>query len=89
MTYHQLTQEERYLITAQRMCGRSATQIARALGRHRSTIGRELMRNATPHDGRYRSVRAQERAEARRKRTRRHPQYSASELARVNELLRA
>jgi len=37
MTYHQLTQEERYAITAQLMCGRSQAQIARLLDRDRST----------------------------------------------------
>ena len=52
MTYHQLTQEERYLIAAQRMCGHSPAQMARVLGRHRSTVVRELCRNATHHDGR-------------------------------------
>ena len=58
MTYHQLTQEERYLITAQRMCHRSSAQIGRLLGRHRSTITRELRRNATHHDGDYRAEKA-------------------------------
>jgi IS30 family transposase len=46
-TYHQLTQEERYRITALRMCGRSPAEIARQLQRHPSTIGRELRRNVT------------------------------------------
>jgi transposase, IS30 family len=50
MTYHQLTQEERYRITAHRMAGNSLAQIARLLQRHPSTIGRELRRNATRHD---------------------------------------
>ncbi|MPZ46972.1 MAG: helix-turn-helix domain-containing protein [Betaproteobacteria bacterium] len=51
MTYHQLTQEERYRITAYRMCGHCPATIARLLGRHRSTISRQLRRNATNHDG--------------------------------------
>ena len=59
MTYHQLTQEERYAITAQLMCGRSQTQIAHLLGRDRSTISRELRRNRTHHDGKYRAEKAQ------------------------------
>ncbi len=88
MTYHQLTQEERYLITAQRMCGRSATQIARALGRHRSTIGRELRRNVTHHDGDYRAEKAHSYAVARRRRCRRRPHFSAEDLARVARLVR-
>ncbi len=38
-TYHQLTQEERYRITAHRMCGTSQVEIARLLQRHPSTMG--------------------------------------------------
>ena len=40
-------------------------EIGRYLRRHRSTIGRELRRNAAPYDGWYRAERAQERAVAR------------------------
>jgi transposase, IS30 family len=71
MTYQQLTQEERYLITAQLMCHQSAAQIGRLLGRHRSTITRELRRNATHHDGKYRAEKAHSYAVARRRRCRR------------------
>ena len=88
MTYHQLTQEERYLITAQRMCGQSPAQIARSLGRHRSTITRELRRNATHHDGKYRAEKAHSYATARRRRCRRRARFSATDLARVAQLLR-
>ena len=58
MAYHQLTQEERYLITAQLRCGLCPAEIGRLLGRHRSTITRELRRNATCHDGDYRAEKA-------------------------------
>ena len=58
MTYHQLTQEERYAITAQLMCGRWQAHIAQFLGRDRSTISRELRRNPTHHDGKYRAEKA-------------------------------
>ena len=71
MTYHQLTQEERYLITAQLMCRSSPAQIARLLGRHRSTIGRELKRNRTRYDGAYRPLKANEYTNGRRSRSRR------------------
>jgi transposase, IS30 family len=40
-------------------------EIARRLGRHASTISRELRRNASPHDGRYRPAAAQRQAEDR------------------------
>jgi IS30 family transposase len=44
MTYHQLTSGERYMLSALRKQGLSQAEIARALGRHRSTISRELRR---------------------------------------------
>src|SRR5437660_7458118 len=88
MTYHQLTQEERYLITAQLMCLRSLAQISRLLGRHRSTITRELRRNATHHDGKYRAEKAHSYATARRRRCRRRAPFSAADMAQVARLLR-
>jgi len=88
MTYHQLTQEERYAITAQLMCGRSQTQIAHLLGRDRSTISRELRRNRTHHDDKYRAEKAHSYAVARRRRCRRRPQFTLAEMALVARLLR-
>lgn len=88
MTYHQLTQEERYLITAQLRCGESRTHIARLLGRHPSTISRELRRNVTTHDGEYRAEKAHSYAVARRRRCRRRPHFSVEDLALVARLLR-
>jgi len=44
MTYHQLTSEERYMLSGYRTQGFNQAKIARPLGRHRSTIGRELQR---------------------------------------------
>lgn len=43
--YAQLTQEERYQIYEMKTAGSPSWEIARALGRHRSTIFRELGRN--------------------------------------------
>jgi IS30 family transposase len=71
-----------------RRLGFSLAEIARELGRHRSTLWRELRRNATPHDGRYRVTRAQERAVARRRRSRRNSQFGGAEWERVETLLR-
>jgi len=88
MTYHQLTQEERYAITAQLMCGDSQAEIARALGRDRSTISRELRRNRTHHDGKYRAEKAHSYAVARRRRCRRRPHFSVEDMALVARLLR-
>jgi IS30 family transposase len=86
--YHQLTQEERYRIAAHKMAGCSQAEIARLLGRHRSTISRELRRNATMHDGDYRAEKAQSYARNRRRRSRRGSQYSSDEMALVAQLLR-
>lgn len=87
-TYHQLTQQERYIITAQRMSGNSQADIARLLGRHPSTIGREVRRNVTTHDGGYRAEKAHSYATARRRRCRRRARFSAEDMARVARLLR-
>jgi IS30 family transposase len=88
MTYHQLTQEERYRITALRMCRCSRAEIARQLQRHPSTVGRESRRNATAHDSDYRAEKAHSYATARRRRCRRAARFSATDMARVAKLLR-
>src|SRR5215213_9249968 len=87
MTYHQLSPEERYMLAALRRQGFSKSQIARALGRHRSTVGRELRRNSTRADGRYRASTAQERTNGRRSRSRRHRRFTAEHFTLVDELL--
>ena len=51
MNYRQLNAEERSALAALRSVGLNKAEIARELGRHRSTVGRELARNAAPHDG--------------------------------------
>ena len=43
--YNQLTQTERYQIYALRKANKNPTEISRILGRHKSTIYRELKRN--------------------------------------------
>jgi transposase, IS30 family len=87
MTYRQLSPEERYMLAALRKQGMNKSQIARALGRHRSTVGRELRRNSTRADGRYRASTAQERTNGRRSRSRRNRRLTAEHLALVEELL--
>ena len=88
MNYQQLDAEERSAIAALRRLGLNQAEIARELGRHRSTVARELQRNAAPYDGWYRSGRAQERAVARRKRSRRNSQFGLEEMSRVEALLK-
>jgi IS30 family transposase len=88
MTYRQLAPEERYMLAALRRQGLNQSEIARSLGRHRSTVCRELRRNSTRADGRYRATTAQERTNGRRSRSRRNRRFSAEDFARVEELLR-
>jgi IS30 family transposase len=75
MSYQQVTSEERYSLSAYKGMGFSISEIARKLGKHRSTIYRELKRNRAD-DGTYKTVRACEKANARRWRTRRHSYFS-------------
>ena len=88
MKYEQLNLEERSALATLKRLGVSKAEMARQLGRHRSTIGRELKRNVAPHDGWYRAGRAHERAVACRKRSRRNSQFGAAQWARVESLLR-
>jgi IS30 family transposase len=67
--------------------GFNKSQIARSLGRHRSTISRELRRNSTRADGRYRASTAQERTQGRRSRSRRNLRFTSQDFSQVDELL--
>lgn len=87
MTYHQLTSGERYMISALRMQGANAAAIARSLGRHPSTIGREIQRNCARLDGHYRVSIAIERTSGRRSRSRKKSQFSAAQWRCVVALL--
>src|SRR6266480_7783699 len=89
LTYHQITAAERYTLGLLRRRGLHAAAIARILGRHRSTIGREVRRNGTPRDGCYRSQLADWYARGRRSRSRRNRRFSAAHWARVQTLVRA
>jgi transposase, IS30 family len=75
MRYHQLTSEERYALSALRRQGHTQAEIGRVLGRHPSTIGRELKRNSRK-DGGYRPSTAGEMTRGRRSRSRRNQQFT-------------
>ena len=63
-TYIQLTQEQRYQISAMKKIGNSQKEIAADIGVHKGTISRELRRN-TGERG-YRPKQAHEKALGRR-----------------------
>ncbi len=88
MAYHQITREERYTLAALRRQGCSHAEMARILGRHRSTISREFRRNCTAYDGHYRAEKAHEHAQARRWTPRRNSRFTPAEWALVDSLLR-
>lgn len=88
MPYRQITPAERYTLGVLRKQGYSNAQMAKALGRHRSTIGREFARNSTHPDGYYRFQRAQEASNGRRSRSRRKSPFTAY-WGLVEDLLRA
>jgi transposase, IS30 family len=87
MSYRQLTSEDRYMLAALRRQGLNQSEIARSLGRHRSTIYREVRRNSTRADGRYRAATAQERTNGRRSRSRRNLRFTPADFAVVDQLL--
>ena len=87
MRYQQITPDERYTLGVLRRQGFSDAEIARALGRHRSTIGREFRRNFSRYDGAYRPSIAQERTNGRRVRSRRNSQFAATEWNLIEVLL--
>jgi IS30 family transposase len=87
MMYCQLTSEERYMLAALRRQGLNQAQIARSLGRHRSTVCREVRRNSTRADGHYRAFTAQERTNGRRSRSRRNSHFTGRDFALIDELL--
>src|SRR5947209_14873810 len=91
MRYHQITSEERYtLATLRKQQPRlSHAAIAVNMGRHRSTIARELKRNCCESDGGYRHDRAQQLARLRLKRSRRNSHLTTEDWQMIEELLQA
>ena len=62
--------------------------MAEHLGRHRSTLYREVKRNQSAHDGCYRPSHAVQKARGRQKTSRRNRRYGRAEFAPVEALLR-
>lgn len=87
MTYHQLTAAERYTLRVLQVQGRCPAEIARMLGRHRSTITRELARNSARSSGYYRPELAESYARTRRAHSRRNSQFTAADWTAVDAWL--
>lgn len=88
MAYQQLSAEERHIIAAMRSQYIAMAEIARRLGRHRSTIYREVARNRSKYDGAYRAAPAVEHTNGRRRRSRRNRRYGPADFAPMEEYLR-
>jgi IS30 family transposase len=88
MAYQQLSTEERHKIAAMRGLYVDVPQIAQHLGRHRSTLYRELKRNASAHDGNYRASHSVQKASARKSRSRRKARFGAQAFASIEDLIR-
>lgn len=86
MAHQQLNLPRRYMLHALRMQGLSNAEIARQMGCHRSTIGRELKRNK--RRGRYIPDEAQMMANARRVQSRRKWHFQDWQLQMAIALIR-
>jgi IS30 family transposase len=88
MKYHQLSTEERYELAAMRRQHVGMAAMAEHLGRHRSTLYREVKRNQSVHDGCYRPSHAVEKASGRQHCSRRNWRYGPAEFAPIESLIR-
>ena len=87
--YRQLTSGKRYALSALRKQGCSQAEIARSLGRHPSTISREVRPNSKDRTGRvYRPALADDGARWRRSRSRRNQRFTDEDWDVVIEHLR-
>jgi len=90
MSYHHLTEKERYFIYHMRMAGWSMARIGRSIGRPRCTISREVQRNTSPHWDHYLDSYAEAQAVRRRQAASRRPCTGDADLmAHVESKLRA
>ena len=87
MSYIQSTSEERDMIAAFRWHGHNYAEIGAQLGRHRSTIMREVKRNRC-NEWDYRAFKADSKTRRRRRECRRQWRFSDDHLRIVNSLLR-
>lgn len=83
-----LSLEERYEISALKKQGLHNFEIAKSVGRHKSTIGRELSRNADGRSKEYRPVLAQRKAVSRHQEKNKHQTFTPEIQQRVTHWLK-
>ena len=89
MSYKQLTYEDRVKLSTLMQQGLSIRKIAVLIGKHFSTLYRELDRNRCHiTDGSYRPSKAERRISTRRSKSRRNRHYTHSDFLLVRKLLR-
>lgn len=87
--YRQLTSNERYILAHLKKQGFSFAAIARQLGRHKSTISREIKRNSCwITDGSYRPSKAERRTRTRRREARKAYHYTHQDFLFVKQLIK-
>ncbi len=74
--YKQITLSDRYTIYYERKQGKSCAEIAEIIGKHRSTVDRELKRNKCSSHGYYVVEKADAYSRTRRSRSRKNLHYS-------------
>ena len=83
-----MTEEQRYDMSAMRRSRWKIELIAGALGKHRSTIYRELKRNRCRVTGNYAASIGQMHTNGRRRRSRRNRQFGKVDFERIEEMVR-
>jgi len=88
MKYKQLDQQERCDLAAMKWSKWKMSAIAGALGRHRSTMYRELKRNRSPVSGKYAASIAQMHTNGRRRRSRRNRHFGKEAFEPIEAMVR-
>jgi IS30 family transposase len=83
-----LTQEQRYTISVMAQQGFAQNKIAEAIGKHKSTISRELLRNCDNRSCNYNYLLAQNKCEQRHKEKPKNKRFSKEVKQEVESLLR-